>query len=392
MRIFLFHYYSKKPNPVYQEMATSFRMRGHEVWLAEPDPDGRLAIKGAKGIERLIDGVASSPAGGKRLPLIGNLSSRQEMFSFLGRVKNVIRELSPNIVQVNPPNMAWYLPMGMPSSMQFVLDIRQINEAVNKTVKTQIRERLNIESMRFNGRFAYKKTCFCHEQAAIRILGDSWQKLGAVVPVGVDDQFIEFQYPNEPVTLKPARTFVYIGTLSRLRNLEKLLEAARHLCHKTDQFQLDLIGPDTSNGYYQQVIDQLGIQSVAAVKTAVPYNEVPELLSTYDVGLAYVPDRPTWHYQPTIKALEYRALGLPIISTNVASHREIIEQNKNGLLCEDTPEDIADAMYQLIGSPERYNDVKQNARDMRQGNSWLTIADMYLSKVYQPLMREVSHR
>ena len=101
------------------------------------------------------------------------------------------------------------------------------------------------------------------------------------------------------------------------------------------------------------------------MKTAVSYDQVPALLATYDVGLAYVPDRPTWHYQPTIKVLEYRALGLPIISTDVASHREVVEQNVNGILCADTPEAIAQAMYKFIHPPQFFSSTLTKARNMR---------------------------
>ena len=107
----------------------------------------------------------------------------------------------------------------------------------------------------------------------------------------------------------------------------------------------------------------------------------------HDVGLAYVPDRPTWHYQPTIKVLEYRALGMPIISTDVASHREVVEQNVNGLLCADSPEAIAEAMGQFINQPQFFEETLQNARNIRRGNSWLDIADMYISKAYNPILK-----
>ena len=392
MKIFLFQNYSNRPNPVYQQIAASFRSIGNTVWLAEPESGGRLVIKNENGIEEIVADVPSAPArSSTRSPR--RLLSRKESLLALRRLKQAIRERSPDIVQVNPTSMAWFLPVGMPSSIRFVFDIRQINEAVDRSLGTRLREQLNIWRMALVGRHIYKKICFCHEQAAIRVLGDNWRDSGVVVPVGVDDRFIDFQHPAKTFDTRSPRSFVYIGTLSRLRNLEKLLEAAQHLLREgTEAFRLDLVGPDTSDGYYQRVIERLGIQAVSSVKSAVSYDDIPELLSQYDVGLAYVPDRPTWHYQPTIKTLEYRALGLPIVSTDVASHREVVEQNRNGILCEDTPRAIAEAMHQLISSQATFRTVQRNARNMRQGISWLSVANMYLSNVYQPLMRETSHR
>lgn len=385
MRILLFHYYSNKPNPVYQEMASAFRVRGHEVWLAEPNEAGDLLIKGENGTLETISGPKATLAWARKMPIVPKLLWRYEIFSFLMRFRALIKKLSPDIVQINPLVMAWLLPLGMPKSIHFVLDIRQINEAVKKNFKTRIREQMAVNGMRFNGRYFYEKTCFCHEQAAIRILGEKWHQKGVVVPVGVDDQFNDYTFKDNQEPPTNIRSFIYIGTLSRLRNLEKLLEAAKMLCQKTGQFKLDLIGPDTSEGYYQTVIEKLGIESVAAVKPPVAYEDVPGILAGYDVGLAYVPDRPTWHYQPTIKVLEYRALGLPIISTDVASHREVVQQNVNGVLCADTPDALAEAMYQFV-EPEFFQTIQQNSRNMRRGNTWLDIADMYVEKTYNKLI------
>ena len=142
-----------------------------------------------------------------------------------------------------------------------------------------------------------------------------------------------------------------MGTLSRLRNLENVIHAAKLLLAHTNNFRVDFIGPDKSNGYYQGIIDELGLASHVTIKPAIAYREVPSTLAAYDVGMAYTPDRPTWHYQPTIKVLEYRALGMPIISTDVASHLEIVENEVNGILCGDKPQQIADAMYKFAADP-----------------------------------------
>lgn len=388
MHIVLFHFYSKKPNPVYQELASALRRLGHQVTIAEPTTSGDLAWRQAESIVAHTRGPRPFPGPVSRLPIIAKLLHRWQYAMFLSRVKARLKKLAPDIVQVNPPLMAWLLPLGMPSTMKFVLDIRQINEAVTDRLKAKISERFSVWGMRMNALLFYQKTCFCHEQAALRILGKQWRRRGAVVPVGVDEQFNTFAFETAVCQKNSAHPvkFIYIGTLSRLRNLERLLEAAKLLKQKTNRFQLDLVGPDTSNGYYPNVLTNLGVDSVAAIKPPVSYDQVPELLASYDVGIAYVPDRPTWHYQPTIKVLEYRALGLPIISTDVASHREVVQQNVNGILCGDSPAQLADAMYEFIRDDTFLKVVTEKARSMRRGKSWLDVATMYVNLVYWSLL------
>jgi glycosyltransferase involved in cell wall biosynthesis len=389
MRIVLLHYAPSGANPVYSELAAAMRIRGHQVYVAQAGADGSLVYKTDGGAEMQVPGPGLVRAPWSRIPVISSLLHRWQLLRFIGRVRRSLASILPDIVQINPLHMAELIPPFMPSRMHFILDVRQINEAVDARFTTKVKEYLAIVRRKIWARYVYEKTCFCHREAARRILGDSWQKWAEVVPVGVDEAFID-----QPVEAKGNSSdkvsLVYVGTLSRLRNLENILHAARLLRMKSDRFQIDLIGPDKSNGYYPGVVTELDIESCVAIKPAIPYSTVPAVLASYDVGLAYTPDRPTWHYQPTIKVLEYRALGLPIISTDVASHRQVVENNVNGILCSDDPQAIADAMFRFVGSPDFLQQVKINASNMRTGCSWLDIADMYVNNVYLKLQGKAS--
>src|SRR5260370_15867383 len=60
---------------------------------------------------------------------------------------------------------------------------------------------------------------------------------------------------------------------------------------------------------------------------------------------------------------EAMVCGVPIISTEVAGVRELIEHQKNGLLVEQrNATSLADAMELLIGSPELRNDLARKGR------------------------------
>ena len=72
-----------------------------------------------------------------------------------------------------------------------MLDIRQINEDVNNRPRTKVREYVGILRKKIWGKYFFEKTCFCHREAARRILGDDWFRWAEVVPVGVDKGFIE---------------------------------------------------------------------------------------------------------------------------------------------------------------------------------------------------------
>jgi len=104
------------------------------------------------------------------------------------------------------------------------------------------------------------------------------------------------------------------------------------------------------------------------------------------VALAYVPELPAdWMYHPTLKVLEYRALGLPIIATDFRPNREIVENGVNGLLVENTPESIAAAMLRYICDPGFLARSSAEAQSRRAGLPWNNVADQYLA-LYESLL------
>ena len=386
MHVLLFHFYSKQPNPAYEEIAAALRHRGHAVWLGAPNRNGDLAWHDGEQVVAVQPGPRDVPRWVGRLWLIAAIHRRLQYLIFMLRVRGFLRETIPDIVQVNANLFAWTLPLLMPSRIHFILDIRQINEGVASSLIGKLKEFQSIFAARINSRFSYDHACFCHERAARRILGRHWSRWGSVVPVGVSERFLSLDHIG-PVRQgsEDCVSFIYLGTLSRIRNLERLLFAIQRVLAETNKFRIDFVGPDTAQGFYHDLVDRLQLTPVVAIKPPVPYEEIPELLARYDIGLAYVPDRPTWHYQPAIKALEYRALGLPILSTDVASHREVVEDGVTGLLVRDSVESLAAGLQRFILDHGFLEQCKANAQAMRSGMTWNDIARMYEVNIYRKL-------
>jgi len=218
-------------------------------------------------------------------------------------------------------------------------------------------------------------------------LGSMWTRWATVVPLGVDARFLS----------APARVhaddegykvrFLYIGSLSRVRKLDRLLAAAALLKQRTNNFELHLVGPDNAEGYYQTEVKRLGLDDVAAVLPAVAYTDIPQVVSAADVAIAYVPEEPTdWQYQPTLKVLEYRALGVPIIATDVRPNRQEVDDGVNGLLCGNDPAAWASAMATFVDHSERVAAFCHRAQAMRRALSWRDVAEMYERDIYMAIV------
>jgi glycosyltransferase involved in cell wall biosynthesis len=163
----------------------------------------------------------------------------------------------------------------------------------------------------------------------------------------------------------------------------------RSIANGYRDFEISLIGPDNSDGVYKELVDKLNLDSVVSVKPPVPYRDIPKILTQYDVALAIIPGHPLdWKYHPTLKVLEYRAIGMPIIATDFEPNREVVEHGINGLLVSNTPEDIAQAMQRFVCEVDFLQACRLNAQEMRQGLLWKDISGLY-EQLYQSLVHGV---
>lgn len=384
MHIVLLHFYSAQPNPIYAQIAVALRARGHRVWVGAPDANHDLVWQDGTQVIATIPGPQRTVGLLKRLPLPRLVRQRLARLAFVLRLRRFLRQHQPDVVQINPASMQWIwlMPLFMPAAMRFVLDWRQIGQRGGKGV-------IRAGKAWFTGVWRqlyanlYDQSCFLHEAGAIKLLGRGWQRKGRVVPLAVDEQFLtavvpETAAPVTPAGGDPCLRFIYVGSLSRVRRLERLIEAASLLAARGLAFQLHLVGPDNADGYYQELIQARGLQSQVAVLPAVPYAQVPTTLLTYDVALAYVPEYPAdWQYHPTVKVLEYRALGMPIIASDFAPNREVVQQEVNGLLVANDPTALANAMARFMTDQRFYLRCRTNAREMRTGVTWPKIAQRY---------------
>lgn len=379
MHILLAQFYSSQPTPDYDKFAAEMRDLGHTVWVGTPNEAGDVQWQDGRGV------VATQKAGDpSRLPR--PLARRLAKIALFRRVRGFVRQTRPDIVQVNAFDLFRFLPLGMPRRSHFILDVRQINEQHGEGAFGRLKAALQNRSRALYTRFIFEQTTFLHAAGARQVLGEGWARRATVVPMGVDPQFLAARDRRAIAPQRPV-DFIYIGRLTRRRQLECILEAAVLARRQTEHFRITFMGYDASDGFYAETIRRLGLEDRVTIRPPIPYEQVPEAVLAHDVTLAYVPELPAdWQYHPTLKILEYRALGMPIIATDFAPNREFVTGGVNGLLVQNTAESIAAAMLRFICEPEFLNCARMAAGTMREGLTWDRVAAQYLT-LYERLCR-----
>jgi glycosyltransferase involved in cell wall biosynthesis len=154
-------------------------------------------------------------------------------------------------------------------------------------------------------------------------------------------------------------------------------------------FCLTFLGVDLTDGFYQRYAAERGLTERVSVRPPVPYERVAAETLAYDVALAYVPEYPAdWQYHPTLKVLEYRALGMPIIATDFEPNRDVVQDGVNGLLAPNTTGAYVAAMRRFIEEPDFAARTRAQAAAMRSGLLWEQVAGCYIREVYEPLLAQ----
>lgn len=193
-----------------------------------------------------------------------------------------------------------------------------------------------------------------------------------VMPNGVDTTFFD---PDrcEPVRLFPNFTVGFVGTFFPWQALDLLLEVLKELRDEGLDISVVLVGDGVMREAWESRAKQLGVSANVAFTGMVPWEEVPQTISGFDVAYSgHVQMGKGGMYHSPLKIYEYLAMGKPIVASAFADARMAIRDGETGFLFQgadkgDLKRALADA-YQSRGElPEMGHEARRDAVDL---HSW----------------------
>lgn len=164
-------------------------------------------------------------------------------------------------------------------------------------------------------------------------------------------------------TLK--KNCIYVGGVSLLYGSDILVEAFKRLNIERTVYNLILICREKE---YKDFFKETNKYSWLKV-VHVSGEDLKKYYLTADVGI--IPIRKTGYSNIgiSVKTFEYLGYGLPIISTNTAEMGKFVSENKVGIVCEDNPESLANAIEKIF-SCDNGSEMLRNVENVAQKNSW----------------------
>lgn len=166
--------------------------------------------------------------------------------------------------------------------------------------------------------------------------------------------------------LDKATVIIYAGTMGRARNLSVLLRAFSKVKDRRGNVKLLMVGEGTDESNLRELASDLGITDDVIFVGQAPHSEVPYFIAAADIGVSPVPPLSFYKVSSPIKALEYMAMGKPVVANEeILEHKEVVEESGGGVLVPFDDNAFADAIIKLMDDPE-------TAREMgRRGSEWV---------------------
>jgi glycosyltransferase involved in cell wall biosynthesis len=181
--------------------------------------------------------------------------------------------------------------------------------------------------------------------------------------------------------------FVHAGVLEASRATDVPLRAFAQAFADHPSVRLLMPGKGAQLEELRRLARALGVADRVWLPGYVPYTDLPGVFAAADVGLSYLPQTPFYASgQPPMKVMEYLGAGLPVLATDLPSHRGLIRHEVNGLLAPAGVESYAAIMRRIVDDPALRARLAAAARPSVEAMTYDHIATDRLVPLYRRLL------
>lgn len=175
---------------------------------------------------------------------------------------------------------------------------------------------------------------------------------------------------------------LYIGTLEG-RDIIKTVQGVELFIaqNPVQSIFYDIIGDGVDFDMIKTYIEKQNLSQYIKMWGRIPYKSLKSFLDTHNIGVSFVPMTPGYDLQPPTKTYEYILSGLFCIATKTSANCEVIIDDKNGYLIEDTAKSFCNALKHILQNKHFYN--SQTIRKSLANFQWKILIDKYLKNILE---------
>jgi len=178
----------------------------------------------------------------------------------------------------------------------------------------------------------------------------------AAVPMGVDLALVARVTPVHDGRLAGRRVVVYAGSVGRARASLFLLDLAEalHACRPDVLLVIAGDAPSPAEAaWFRAELDRRALDGKLLFTGWLAHDQALGYVARADVGLAPIPRGALFDVSSPTKLVEYLALGVPAVASDIPDQRVVIEQSGAGTCVPMTVPAFCDAIAALLDDPQR---------------------------------------
>lgn len=166
----------------------------------------------------------------------------------------------------------------------------------------------------------------------------------------ITDQSKEFSIPQKEKT-----ALCSCGRFAPVKGFDMAVESAKILKNNGMEFIWFFVGNGPERTNLEKKISEYGLGENIVI-TGMQKNPYPYMAGC-DI---YV--QPSYEEAMPVTIIEVLRLNKPVITTATVGGNKLVENGKNGMVCEINPDAIAESVINLINDKEKYNNIINNLK------------------------------
>ena len=211
-------------------------------------------------------------------------------------------------------------------------------------------------------------------------------KISVVMNSADTDLFDATRHPRRPFMEDGELRLIHHSNLQRIYGLEVLIEAVARIGDELP-VRADIYGDGPYRAQLEAAVARTASADRVHLNGPVPMDELPPLIAAADVGVIPSLPEPYMQYSLSTKLLEYAAMGVPIVASDLRTVRAHFTGDAIRYVPGGDPGALADALRSLAADPVAAARLGAEAHRQEAQYEWAEQARRYVAIVEGLLAR-----
>jgi glycosyltransferase involved in cell wall biosynthesis len=194
------------------------------------------------------------------------------------------------------------------------------------------------------------------------------------------DLFDPARHPRRPFMEDGELRLIHHSNLQRIYGAAILIEAVASL-GDLPAARLDIYGDGPYRGELEAIVERTGAGDRVHLNGPVPIDALPGLIAAADIGVVPSLPEPYMQYSLSTKLLEYAAMGIPIVASDLPTFRAHFTDEAIRFVPGGDPHALAAALRELAADPVGTARMGAEAHRQAERYGWSEQARRYLEIV-----------